>query len=105
MSGGGWKMDSVKGAGTEVSAWFDLGNVDTPPTGDLPGLFRTVLLFPGPGEMVIRRVCETGNRNISYEIRKSDLSEALGGLDDTQTRILLDRYLRSLEEDEEPDSE
>jgi hypothetical protein len=50
--------------------------------------------------MVIRRVCETGNRNTSYEIRKSELSEALGGLDDTQSLILLDRYLRSLEEDE-----
>jgi hypothetical protein len=99
MSGGGWKMDSVKGRGTEVSAWFDLGNVDTPPAGDLAGLFRTVLLFPGPGEMVIRRICGTGGRSVNYEVRKTELSDALGGLEDTQSLILLDRYLRSLEEE------
>jgi len=109
-SGGGWKMDSKKGEGapetdmhgTEISAWFDLDNVDTPPVGDIPGLFRTVLLFDGPGEILIRRQCnrEAGDsdKNHNYEIRKSELSEALGGLEDAQSLILLDQYLRSLEE-------
>jgi hypothetical protein len=101
MSGGGWNMDSAKGKGTEVSAWFDTANVDTPPAGDLPGMFRTVLLFPGPAELIIRRLCETGVRNLDYEVRKTELSEALGGLEDTQSLILLDRYLRSLEEESE----
>jgi hypothetical protein len=111
QSGGGWKMESVKddgrtaAHGTEVCAWFDTANVDTPPPGDLPGLFRTVLLFPGPSEMVIRRVRDTKGRELNYEVRKTELVEALGDLDDTQSLILLDRYLRSLESDDDEDEE
>jgi hypothetical protein len=111
QSGGGWKMDSVKddgeaaAHGTEVCAWFDTANVDTPPVGDLPGLFRTVLLFPGPQEMVIRRVRDTKGRELNYEVRKTELTEALGDLDDTHSLILVDRYLRSLESDDDDDEE
>jgi hypothetical protein len=105
MSGGGWKMESIKkrpGAnephGTEITAWFDLDNVDTPPMGDIPGLFRTVLLFGGPAEMVIRRVKEDSPEERSeYEIRKTELTGALGDLEDVQSLILLDQYLNSLE--------
>ena len=105
-SGGGWKMESRKrgveaeASGTEASAWFDLGNVDTPPVGDIPGMFRTVLLFGGPAEIVIRRFREAPP--LDYEIRKTELIDALGGdLEDVQSLILLDQYLRSLEETEE----
>jgi hypothetical protein len=101
-SGGGWEMESKKqeegASGTTVSAWFDLGNVDTPPVGDVPGMFRTVLLFEGPAEMVIKRLRETGSEGrTEYELRKTELVGALGDLEDTQSLILLDRYLRSLE--------
>jgi len=111
QSGGGWKMESVKRSpgeqdsvvpyGTVVNAWFDLGNVDTPPVGDIPGMFRTVLLFSGPAEMVIRRIRDVppGER-LEYEVRKTELAEALGDLEDTQSLILLDKYLRSLEEED-----
>jgi len=106
-SGGGWKMESKKAgegqaSGTVISAWFDLGNVDTPPVGDIPGMFRTVLLFNGPEEMVIKRLRKspegTSGDALDYEVRKTELSGALGDLEDTQSLILLDRYLRSLEE-------
>ena len=105
-SGGGWKMESVKrgeaaSSGTEVSAWFDLGNVDTPPVGDIPGMFRTALLFDGPREFVIKRLRETKAGRVNYEVRKTELTEALGDLQDTQSLILLDQYLRSLEEPED----
>jgi hypothetical protein len=117
QSGGGWKMESAKAAdvessgganhGTVVSAWFDETNVDTPPIGDLSGMFRMVLLFQGPAEIVIKRVCEMGEKQIHYEVRKTELAEALGGdLEDTQSMILLDRYLRSLEvNDDENDDQ
>ena len=101
-SGGGWKMESRKrgiaeNPGTDVSAWFDLGNVDTPPVGDIPGMFRTVLLFNGPAEIVIRRFRE--EPPLDYEVRKTELAEALGGdMEDVQSLILLDQYLRSLED-------
>jgi hypothetical protein len=102
-SGGGWKMESKKAgsgveSGTKVCAWFDLGNVDTPPVGDVPGMFRTVLLFGGPEEMVIKRLLKSPEGELDYEVRKTELLGALGDLEDTQSLILLDRYLRSLEE-------
>jgi hypothetical protein len=115
-SGGGWEMKSSKKAaspeneapapsGTTVSAWFDLDNVDTPPVGDIPGLFRTVLLFSGPSEVVIKRLREApdgkGGEPLDYEIRKTELADALGDLEETQSLILLGQYLRSLEESEE----
>ena len=108
QSGGGWNMESRKqgepgaagadrGTGTKVSAWFDLGNVDTPPAGDIPGMIRTVLLFHGPAEVVIRRVRQAPDGRIVYELRKTELAGALGCLSDARSLILLDKYLRSLE--------
>jgi hypothetical protein len=101
QSGGGWELRSEKGRGTTVSAWFDLANVDTPPPGDLPGMFRMVLLFEGPKEVIVRRVREGGPGDLNYEFRKTELTDALGDLEDTGSLVLLGEYLRSLEEDEE----
>jgi hypothetical protein len=103
QSGGGWEMESKENCGTTVSAWFDLGNFDTPPVGDIPGMFRTVLMFNGPSEIVIRRAkdaAESGGERIDYELRKTELADALGNLEETQSLILLDKYIRSLEEAE-----
>ncbi|MDR1318522.1 MAG: ATP-binding protein [Treponema sp.] len=102
QSGGGWDLKSEnKGElhGTTVTAWFDLNNVDTPPVGDLSGMFRTIFLFEGPGDVRIRRSLIKENRaGREYEVRKSDLAKTLGELEDAQSLILLDQYLRSLEE-------
>jgi len=48
--------------------------------------------------VIIRRIRETAGDSLDYEVRKSELIEALGDLEDTQSLILLDQYLRSLEE-------
>ena len=92
-------------SGTEVSAWFDLGNIDTPPVGDVPGLIRTVLLFHGPEEIVVKRILERAGKSAGYELRKTELVDALGNLEEAGSLILLDRYLRSLEGDEGEESE
>ncbi|MDR0403056.1 MAG: ATP-binding protein [Treponema sp.] len=128
QSGGGWRICSVKdgqsvlrgsapdgeadktggsvnrpgfASGTAVEAWFDSANVDTPPTGDIPGLFRTVMLFSGPGEIILKR-CRTGGAypELNYEVTKSDLAGALGDLEDASSLALLGKYLRSLEGDD-----
>jgi hypothetical protein len=113
LSGGGWNISSAKAAasakdgklepgeqrGTVVEAWFDLGNVDTPPVGDIPGLFRTVLLFTGPQEIVIRRSRTGGEGDLDYEVRKTELADALGDLEDASSLVLLGKYLKSLEEE------
>jgi hypothetical protein len=83
--------------GTMVTAWFDAGNVDTPPVGDISGMFRTIILFEGPQEVHITRTRKGGAGDLAYEVRKSELIEALGDLEETQSLILLDQYLRSLE--------
>jgi hypothetical protein len=106
QSGGGWDIKSEKGRGTTVTAWFDTGNVDTPPIGDIPGMFRTIILFTGPEEVHISRARSNGDRkggagDLAYEVRKSELIEALGDLEDTQSLILLDQYLRSMEDIED----
>jgi hypothetical protein len=104
QSGGGWDIRSEKGRGTTVSAWFDADNVDTPPAGDLPGMFRTILLFDGPREFRIHRSRKGINReDVDYRVCKSELVDALGDLEDTGSLVLLDRYLRSLEGDDDGD--
>ncbi|GHV43166.1 ATPase [Spirochaetia bacterium] len=115
QSGGGWDIRSRKagtegslddgflgegGHGTMATAWFDAGNVDTPPIGDISGMFRTIILFEGPEEVHISRTRKGGAGDLAYEVRKSELIDALGNLEDTQSLILLDQYLRSLEDEE-----
>jgi hypothetical protein len=102
QSGGGWDLRSEKNVGTTVTAWFDLGNVDTPPVGDLPGMFRIILLLPGPKEVLLRRSLANGKRETRYEVRKSELADALGNLEDAGSLVLLHKYLISMEEDDEP---
>jgi hypothetical protein len=103
QSGGGWDIKSEKGKGTEIIAWFDSDNVDMPPVGDIAGMFRTILLFPGPEEIVIRRSSE--NRGIDYELRKTELEEAVGNFDDTESLLLLNQYLRSIEDENDEEFE
>jgi hypothetical protein len=99
-SGGGTEIDSEKGKGTSVVAWFDMNNVDTPPVGDVPGMFRAIMMFPGSAEVVISRIVKDGKRDIDYTVTRSELSEALGGLEDSSSLALLGEYLRSQEESE-----
>ena len=102
QSGGGWDAESEKGRGTTATAWFDTGNVDTPPVGDIPGMFRTILMFDGPDDIVIRRFRQmNGEEPLDYVVRRSELAEALGGLEDTGSLVLLGTYLCSLEEDDD----
>jgi len=95
QSGGGWDVKSEKGKGTTVTAWFDLENVDTPPVGGVPSMFRTVLMFDSGAEIIIRRK----KKNNEYEVCKSDLIDILGGFEDVGSLVLLGDYLKSLESD------
>lgn len=99
-AGGSWGIRSAKGVGTTVEAAFDLGNVDAPPVGDVPGLVRTLLLFDGPEEVVARRSYRGPRGGADWEVRKTELLDALGSLDDAGALVLLDRFLRSAEDGE-----
>ena len=100
QSGGGWDAQSEKGKGTTATAWFNTSNVDTPPVGDLSGMFRTILMFEGPENIIIRRSRkQDGVGLLDYEVKKTELVDALGNLEDIGSLVLLDQYLRSLEEE------
>jgi hypothetical protein len=104
QSGGGWDIQSEKGKGTIATAWFDTGNVDIPPVGDLVSMFRSIMMFTGPDDIVIRRQRDgevSGIVPLDYEVRKSDLIEALGDFEDVDSLALLGDYLRSMEYDDE----
>jgi len=97
QSNGGWDIKSEKGKGTTVTAWFDTGNIDVPPTGDICGMFRNILMFDGNAEIIIRRKKLTNGIEDGYEISKSELVDALGNLEDVSSLVLLGEYLSSLE--------
>jgi len=97
QAGGRFSIVSEKGRGTEVTFRFDTRNVDCPPLGDLPGALLSVLCMPGAREMKISR-----RRDLySYELRKSELVDALGSLDEVSSLALLKQYLLSQEEGED----
>jgi hypothetical protein len=100
QSGGGWDIQSKEGEGTITIAWFDLRNIDTPPFEDVSGMFRTILMFQGPQEIALHRV-RKGAANLpdlDYTVRKTDMVDALGDLENTASLILLGNYLNSLED-------
>jgi hypothetical protein len=96
LSGGRWSIESEKGAGTKVEFSFPAANVDSPPTGDVPSLILGLLCLPDCREMIVRR---SGPRG-SYELKRSELAEALGGLERASSLALLKEYLASMEDDE-----
>ena len=96
QSGGGSDIKSKKGVGTTVTAWFDIKNVDIPPTGDVPGMFRTILMFNSDAEIILRRK----KPDNEYEVVKSEAAEAIGGFEDAGSLVLLKEYLSSLESGE-----
>jgi hypothetical protein len=89
-------MESEKGAGTKVEFFFPATNVDSPPTGDVPGTIFGLNCLSGSHEMIVRRSSPRG----SYELKRSELAEAVGGLEKASSLALLRDYLASMEYDE-----
>jgi hypothetical protein len=96
QAGGDFRIESEKGRGTRVSFSFPLANLDSPPLGELPSLFLSLLCLPGGHEMVIRR-SRLGENALDYELVRSELAEALGGLELASSLALLRDYLASQE--------
>jgi hypothetical protein len=96
QSGGRWAIESTKGEGTKVDFSFPSASVDSPPTGDVPSMIAGLLCLPGAHEMIVRRKGPRG----SYELRRSEISEAVGGLERASSLALLNDYLHSQEYDE-----
>lgn len=95
---GTWEIESTEGKGTKLTASFSLENIDTPPLGSLPNLFRQILSFPKDYEMHILRSKKTKNHTIEYSFSRSELIEALGELGTATALDMLGDFLESQEE-------
>jgi hypothetical protein len=94
-AGGRLSLESKPGCGTTVKAVFEAQHVDTPPPGNLPGTVIALMSFSGSYELeVIRR--RAGGE---WSVRRSELTEALGGLDGAEELAAGRNYLSSLEEE------
>jgi len=93
MCGGGVSLESEKGVGTTLRFSFDARNIDLPPMGDLPRAVLTLFNYPGDFEMVFthRRMGE------EYAVSRSELADAVGGLDSVEGLSLAREFLESQE--------
>jgi hypothetical protein len=92
--GGGVSLESRKGEGTHLSYHFDASNIDLPPMGDLAGTIVTLFNYPGSFELVFAH--KKGAQG--YTISRSELSEAVGGLETLDGISLAKDFLQSQEE-------
>ncbi len=99
QTGGRVEIDSVPGKGTRIEAVFPAAHLDLPPGGSLVLLWLQCLTFGGDYQLKIHRMCrESDGRVEEYRINKAEVSEALGGLEDTNAVGLLREFLESMEE-------
>ena len=91
--GGEFELASEPGRGTTVRFAFDRANVDAPPTGDVAGTLAALMAWPGERELAVRRE-EEGR---AYEVRRTELAAALGGLDGAGSLALMKKFFASNE--------
>ena len=93
--GGEFALESEPGRGTTVRFAFDRANVDAPPTGDVAGTLAALMAWPGERELTVRR--EEDGR--AYEVRRTELATALGGLADAGALALMKEFFSSNEQE------
>ena len=90
---GGLSLESAPGRGTTLSYHFRADHVDLPPMGDMVAMVLMLFNYPGDFELVFthRRGDEV------YEISRSDLADAVGGLESAEGLALAREFLQSQE--------
>lgn len=92
--GGSCELESAPGRGTTLRYRLDASSVDLPPAGDIAAAMTTLFNFPGDAEIVF-----THRRGgVSYSVARSELADAVGGLDGVEGLSLAKEYLQSQEE-------
>lgn len=87
-------LDSEPGHGTTLAYNFAARHVDLPPMGDLVEMVVMLFNYPGAFELVFRH--RKGGEE--YEISRSELAEAVGGLESVDGLVLAKEFLASQEE-------
>ena len=94
MCGGDVTLESQKGVGTHLSYFFDATNIDLPPMGDLAETLVTLFNYPGDFELSFAH--RKGKE--SYSILRSELADAVGGLETVEGIGLAKEFLHGQEE-------
>lgn len=91
---GALELESEKGVGTTLAYRFNAKNIDLPPMGDVAKMVLTLMNYPGAFELVFshRKGAE------EYVIARSELSDAVGGLESIESLALAGEFLAGQEE-------
>lgn len=91
---GAVSLKSEKGVGTRLEYSFSAGHIDLPPMGNLVETVVSLFNFPGDFELVFthRKGAE------EYSIARTELAEAVGGLETIDGLLMAREFLSSQEE-------
>lgn len=92
--GGEVSLESEKGRGTTLSCVFRADNIDVPPMGDLPAAVLSLCNFAGDFELVFTH----RKGDCGYTVSRSELTDAVGGLDSVEGLSLAREFLESQED-------
>lgn len=87
-------LKSAKGVGTELDYSFSAKHIDLPPMGDLVEAVLMLFNYPGNFELVFTH--KIGEEE--YSISRSELADAVGGLETIDGITLAKEFLSSQEE-------
>ena len=90
---GGLSLESAPGRGTTLSYHFRADHVDLPPMGDIAAMVLMLFNYPGEFELVFTH--RKGGEE--YEIARSELADAVGGLESVEGLTLAKEFLASQE--------
>lgn len=90
---GGLSLESAPGRGTTLSYHLRADHVDLPPMGDIAAMVLMLFNYPGEFELVFTH--RKGGEE--YEIARSELADAVGGLESVEGLTLAKEFLASQE--------
>lgn len=90
---GGFSLESAPGRGTTLSYHFRADHVDLPPMGDIAAMVLMLFNYPGDFELVFSH--RKGGEE--YGISRSELADAVGGLESVEGLALAREFLESQE--------
>lgn len=91
---GGCSLVSEPGVGTTLTYHFNAQHIDLPPMGDVAEMVTTLFNYPGNFELVFTH--RKGGE--SYSVARSELADAVGGLETVEGLSLAQTFLRSQED-------
>ena len=95
LCNGSFNISSTLNVGTVLEFSLDLNNIDTPPIGDLVSAVVMLMGYSGECELVVQYKTLKGE----YELKRTELLEALGDLENVSSIKLAKEYILGLEEE------